>query len=173
MPYLSSIGIPRPTAGLVAAGIPLFSIIGRIGFGWLGDIFEKKHIMALTFFLMGLGMLAFCYVQVLWVAFLFLLLFPPSFGGMMVLRGAFLREYFGRGSFGKMLGIVMGSASIGGIIGPPLAGWVFDSWQSYHFIWVAFAGIVVLPILLVLGIESLAKSESNKKECNKTKTKVL
>ncbi len=161
MPYLSSIGIPRATAGWITAAIPLSSIIGRIGFGWLADIFEKKHIMALAFLLMGLGMLAFCYIQIQWVIFLFLLLFPPSFGGMTVLRGAILREYFGRGSFGKMLGMVMGSASLGGIVGPPLAGWVFDTWRSYHFVWVAFAGMGTLGLLLVLKIESLVKKESN------------
>lgn len=153
MPYLSSVGISRATAGLVAAAIPLMSIIGRLGFGWLGDVFEKRYVMALGFFFMGAGMVAFCYMQVKWTIFLFLLLFPPSFGGTMVLRGAILREYFGRDSFGKMLGIVMGSASIGGIIGPTLAGWVFDSLGSYHLIWVGLSGFVSLAIILVLRIK--------------------
>ena len=118
MPYLSNVGFARTTAGLVAAAIPLCSIIGRLGFGWLGDLFPKRYVMALAFCFMGAGMLVFCYVQVNWVIFPFLLLFPPSFGGTMVLRGAILREYFGRVSFGKMLGIIMGSASIGWVIGP-------------------------------------------------------
>jgi MFS family permease len=71
----------------------------------------------------------------------------------MVLRGSILREYFGRDSLGKMLGMVMGSASIGGIIGPTLAGWVFDSLGSYHLIWIAFSGFIVLAIILVLRIK--------------------
>jgi MFS family permease len=157
MPYLGSIGMPRRTAGMVAAGIPLFSIIGRIGFGWLGDTFDKKQVMVMTFFLLGLGMVAFCYVQNLWILILFLLLFPPSFGGTMVLRVSMLREYFGRDSFGKLLGIILGAASLGGIIGPPLAGWVFDSWHSYYYIWLTFAGSVGLAILLVLKIEAPGK----------------
>jgi len=153
MPYFSSVGISRSKAGLVAGAIPLFSIIGRLALGWLGDVFEKRYVMALAFGLMGVGMLAFCYVQVEWVIFLFLFLFPPSFGGTMVLRGSILREYFGRDSLGKMLGMVMGSASIGGIIGPTLAGWVFDSLGSYHLIWIAFSGFIVLAIILVLRIK--------------------
>ena len=72
-----------------------------------------------------------------------------DFGGMMVLRGATLREYFGRDSFGKMIGIVMGSASMGGIIGPTLAGWVFDSLGSYYFIWLALSGLAAVAIILV------------------------
>jgi MFS family permease len=157
MPYLSSIGIPRPTSGMVAAGIPLFSIIGRIGFGWLGDTYSKKKVMILTFFLLGFGLVALCYVQNIWILVLFLLLFPPSFGGTMVLRVSMLREYFGRDSFGKLLGVIMGAASLGGIIGPPLAGWVFDTWQSYYYIWLVFAGSVGLAILLVWKIQAPLK----------------
>jgi len=153
MPYFSSVGISRSKAGLVAGAIPLFSIIGRLALGWLGDVFEKRYVMALAFGLMSLGMLIFCYVHIAWIIFLFLLLFPPSFGGTMVLRGSILREYFGRDSLGKMLGIVMGSASFGGIIGPTLAGWVFDSWGSYQFIWGAFSAFTAIAIVMVLKIK--------------------
>jgi len=152
MPYLSSVGVPRATAGLVAGAIPLFSIIGRFGFGWLGDVFDKKYVMVWTLFLMGLGMLAFCYVQVTCVVFLFLLLFAPGYGGGMVIRGAMLREYFGRDSFGKMIGILMGFGSIGGIIGPTLGGWAFDTLGSYNIIWLVFCGIIGLAIWLMLRI---------------------
>jgi MFS family permease len=152
MPYLGSEGVSRATAGIVAGAIPLFSIIGRFGFGWLGDVFDKKYVLVWTLFLMGLGMLAFCYVQVTGVVFLFLLLFAPGYGGGMVIRGAILREYFGRDSFGKMIGILMGFGSIGGIIGPTLAGWAFDTLGSYNTIWLVFCGIIGLAIVLMLRI---------------------
>jgi MFS family permease len=153
MPYLSSLGVPRATAGLMAGIIPLTSIIGRFGFGWLGDFFDKRYAMAWTFGVISLGMLAFCYVQVIWVAFIFLLLFSPGYGGGMVLRGAILREYFGRNSFGKMIGLTMGAGSIGGIIGPAIAGLIFDTVGSYHLIWLVFCGLSGLTISLVLRIK--------------------
>lgn len=153
MPYLSSVGISRASAGLVAGAIPLFSIIGRFGLGWLGDILDKKYVMAMALLSMSLGMLAFGYVRVMWLLFLFLVLFSSGSGGSMVLRGAILREYFGRDSLGKILGITMGFASIGGIIGPILAGWVFDTLGSYHLIWFVFCGIIGLAIGLILKIK--------------------
>lgn len=122
MPYLSSVGMPRASAGMVAAAIPLIGIIGRFGFGWLGDIYAKKHVMAVTMGLIVLGMLALSYVHIRWIIIPFLILFSLGHGGSMVVRSAIVREYFGRDSFGKILGIIMGSASIGGIIGPTLAG---------------------------------------------------
>jgi len=152
MPYLKSLGMPRSAAALVAGAIPIFSIMGRFGFGWLGDIFDKRYVTAVVYIFMALGMLTFCYGQVKWIIYLFVLLFPPGFGGSMVLRGAILREYFGRNSFGKILGIVMGIVSIGGIIGPTLAGWVFDSLGEYHLIWLVFCGLLSLAVGLILRI---------------------
>jgi len=152
MPYLSSLAISRSTGGLIAGAIPIFSIIGRFGFGWLGDATDKRYALALSFCLMSIGLLVFCYVQVIWVSCVFLLLFSPGYGGGMVLRGAILREYFGRESFGKILGIIMGCAAVGGIIGPTLAGWVFDILRSYQPIWFIFCGLTGLTALLTLRI---------------------
>ncbi len=152
MPYLSDMGVPRYTAGLVAGAIPLVSIIGRFGFGWLADRFDKRHVLAWTFCFMGMGILFFCYIHERWVIFPFLFLFSPGFGGGSILRGAILREYFGRDCFGKLLGIVMASAAIGGIIGPTLAGMAFDILGSYRLIWIAFCGLSIVAIGLVVRI---------------------
>jgi OFA family oxalate/formate antiporter-like MFS transporter len=155
MPYLSSIGIPRATSGAVAAALPLVSIVGRFGFGWWGDRFDKRIVLATAFFLMSAGVFAFCYVQSFWVLLLFILLFAPGFGGSMVLRGAILQEYYGMASFGKMLGIVLGSASIGGIIGPTLAGWAFDTLGSYTSVWYGLCGISGIAIFLIMKIRPI------------------
>jgi len=72
----------------------------------------------------------------LYIPFLF---FFPLFWGVAALRGAILREYFGREAFGKILGILTGFAAIGGSIGPILAGWVFDTLGSYRLIWLVFS----------------------------------
>lgn len=153
MPYLSSLGIPRATSGAVAAALPLVSIAGRFGFGWLGDRFDKRVVMATTFFLISAGVFAFCYVQSFWVLLLFILLFSPGFGGSMVLRGSLLQEYFGMASFGKLLGIVMGSASLGGIVGPTLAGWVFDTLGTYTPVWYVLCGITGAAIFLIMKMK--------------------
>ena len=157
MPYLSSVGIPRPTAGMMAAAMPLFSIAGRLCFGWLGDVYDKRYTMAVAICLMGIGLLVFCCVQQRWVIFFFLPLFSMGGWGSMILARTIQREYFGRESFGKILGMIMGFASIGGIIGPTLAGWVFDTLGSYQFIWLAFCGFSGLSILLILRIKPLMK----------------
>ena len=153
MPYLSSVGMSRSSAGLVAGAIPLIGIIGRLGFGWLGDVFDKRHFMAVVLGLLSLGVLTFGYVHVRWVIIPFLLLFPLGQGGSNVLRGSILREYFGRDSFGKMVGVIMGSSAVGGIIGPTLAGWVFDTVRSYQPIWLLFCVLTCLAMVLMLRVK--------------------
>jgi MFS family permease len=153
MPYLSSLGIPRATSGAVAAALPLVSIAGRFGFGWWGDRFDKRVVMAITFLMMSAGAFAFCYVHSIGVLLLFLLLFAPGFGGSMVLRGAILQEYFGTAYFGKMLGIVLGSASIGGIVGPTLAGWAFDTTGSYTSVWYGLCVISGAAVFLIMKMK--------------------
>jgi OFA family oxalate/formate antiporter-like MFS transporter len=150
MPYLSSIGVPRATAGIIAGAIPLFSIMGRFGFGWLGDFIDKRHVMAVTFGLISLGMLALCNVRTVWFTLLFLVIFPPGYGGGIVLRGAIMREYFGRDSFGKILGVTYGSGAIGGIIGPTLAGWAFDALGNYRLVWLTFSILNALAVWLIV-----------------------
>jgi MFS family permease len=154
MPYLSTLEFSRTRAGLMAAAIPVLSITGRFGFGWLGDIFEKKYIMAISYSLMGLGMLALCYVQFAGVIYIFLFLFSNGFGGVTVLRSALFREYYGKYNFGKLLGIMMGFGTCGGIIGPTAAGWIFDRTGTYYFVWLTFSALIVVAIILILAIES-------------------
>ncbi len=153
MPYLGSTGMSRTQAGFIAAAVPLVSIIGRVSFGWLGDLWPKRYVAALAFGLMGIGLFSFSQIQWAGMVLVFLLIYPPSYGGATVLRGAILREYFGRDSFGKMLGILMGSSSIGGIIGPTLAGWVFDSFGTYQSLWLFYSASTSLMILLLLQMK--------------------
>jgi len=152
MPYLSSLNISRSRAALVATSIPLLSIIGRLGFGWLGDVFDKRYVMAGAYSLAGAGILAFSYAQTTWLIFLFLALFPLSWGAF-VLRGSIVKEYFGMASFGKIFGIMMGIATVGGVMGPFLAGWTYDTLGSYHPIWLVFAGVSIVPVILMLAMK--------------------
>jgi len=152
MPYLSSVGMSRADAALVATAIPLVSIIGRLGSGWLGDIFDKKYVLAGAYSLVGVGLLAFSCMQVPGLIIPFLILYPLSFGAN-VTRGSIVREYFGRVSFGRLIGIMIGIIAAGGITGPFLAGWTYDTLGTYQPIWLIFAGVAIIPVILMLTLK--------------------
>ena len=152
MPYLSSIGIARSSSSLVASAIPLASILGRLSFGWLGDRYDKKRITALGFVLAAFGLILFGYLATAetWVLVPFIILIGIGYGGPVPMMPALLREYFGRVRLGTLLGLVMGVASGGAMIGPPLAGWVFDKFGSYQGAWFAFIGLLIVGTLIML-----------------------
>ena len=52
----------------------------------------------------------------------------------------------------------MGTASIGGVIGPTLAGWVYDTLGSYHLVWLLLTGFICLNVFLVTRLEKAKES---------------
>ncbi len=152
MPYLGSIGFARSTASMVAMGIPLSSIGGRLGFGLMGDIFNKKRLSAIGFALMSLGLVFFALISNgnLWLLVPSLLFFGTGWGANVTMRPALLREYFGRSRFGTIHGFTVGILMIGIVVGAPLAGWAFDVWGSYEGIWLIFAGAGIAGIFIIL-----------------------
>ena len=73
------------------------------------------------------------------------------------MRGALLREYFGTGSYGKIMGLAMGIGSFTSIIGPVLAGWVYDTFGRYQQLWMVYIGLNILGILFILGIRPMER----------------
>jgi cyanate permease len=54
--------------------------------------------------------------------------------------------------------MITGVGVIVAISGPPLAGWVFDNWQSYQGAWLMFAGLAFLSLIFILTIPMKSKS---------------
>jgi MFS family permease len=158
MPYLNVLQIPRSTAGLIAAGVSVISILGRLGFGWLADFFDKPNTLAISLGMMSLGMFSLFYVDIWWIMILFLFLFPIGHGGGTSVRGAILGEYFGRAVFGRLIGLVMGAGAIGAMIGPTLTGFIFDTTGSYYAAWIGLGITSCFSVVLMLNIGPKEKS---------------
>lgn len=150
MPYLIGIGFSQGVAATVAASTALISIVGRIGFGWLGDIMDKRKVIAIAYGLLGLGMLAFVYANTGWALVLFVVSFGVGNGGTVPLRASIQREYFGRSAFGSIQGLIIAAMTAGGVIGPALAGWIYDSTGAYTTAWLSFAALAGLAIPMIL-----------------------
>jgi MFS family permease len=168
MPYLSTIGIDRIKASLVATAYPLISIAGRIGFGWLGDRFGRKPMILIGYIMMGIGFLCFAYTFKggTWLLVPFLIFFSIGYGGSMALRPALVRDYFGRTKFGSIFGLIIGIAMVGAIVGAPLAGWIYDSRGSYQVMWFICVGVSVAVFLLISTTSPLIEKSIMVKQSN-------
>jgi sugar phosphate permease len=157
MPYLSTVDIPRSSSSLVASGIPLISIAGRISYGWLGDRVDKKRLAASGYILMIIALLLLIRIASLgtWILVPFLILFGIGFGGPVPMALAMLLESFGRNRFATTVGTCMAVLMVGSIIGPPLAGWFYDHYGSYTIAWYIFIGVSIAGMTGVLSIPGL------------------
>ncbi len=162
VPYLESVEIPTTAAATVVTGMTLSSLIGRLGFGFLGDFINKRYLVAiaLTFQTIGIFIFAFIDIGRVWLIIPFLLTYGPGYGGPYPVRAALQADYFGTRSYGTIYGLISLIGMLGGLLSPVFAGWLFDVTGSYRLAWQLFALVSVPAIPLML----LAKSPRAKQE---------
>jgi MFS family permease len=152
MPYLASIGLERSSASQVSMVVALASMGARIPFGLLSDIFQKRYVMALTCGLLSAG--AFLFWLIDGSSFVLILLFAVTFGlgmgGFQPVRTPTIAEYFGTRNFGAILGLLSIFVTIGMIVSPPMAGWVFDTLGYYDPAWLILSVTALAGAILIL-----------------------
>ena len=152
IPALTQVGLGFETAALVAAGVPLFSLIGRLGGGLGGDRVDKRRLLALLFLLQALGTLVLAFATTPWLALLFLLFYAPGFGGTLPLRPALQAEQFGIESMGSIQGLMLVIITAGGFFGPLFVGALVDLTGQYMlgFLGLAVAVALAVPLMLTM-----------------------
>ncbi|MDP3879227.1 MAG: MFS transporter [Dehalococcoidales bacterium] len=152
MPYLSSVNFSRGVSSLLTLLLPLASIAGRLGSGWLADRIGSRRLLTTGFILMTAGMFLFGYVTtgMAWLLIPFIITFSLGWGSNVTTRISLLREYFGRTSFGTILGFMSGIIMLGNMAGAPIAGLVYDTWGSYQGAWLSFGMLTLLGAAIVL-----------------------
>jgi sugar phosphate permease len=156
MPSLTILGIARSSSSLVALALPVASVGGRLGAGWLAGRFGNKQVFIACFVLLSLGLLLFAFLTpaMIWLLVPFIITFCIGWGFGNTTRMSLLREYFGRSRFGTILGFLSGIMMLGNITGAPLAGWIFDTWGSYKGAWFGFSILTIAGAVLSLTIPS-------------------
>ena len=156
MPYLSSVDIARTTSSIVAFVLPSLSIVGRLSSGWLAIRYGSRRIFSIGFILMTIGVFIFAYIsnQIFLLVIPFIITFSTGWGLSVTSRLTFMRESFGRVNFGKIMGFISGMMMVGHVTGAPLAGWVFDTWDSYQGAWFVCSAVAVIGAILVYSIPS-------------------
>jgi MFS family permease len=143
------IGISAAVAAGAVGLLSLFSIAGRLGFGWLGDRIDKRYVLMAT---MACGFLAYIALMLATSAFLlyvFAFFLGLCVGGITPLAPAILADYFGRKDHGTIYGFSgLFLRQVGCAAGPLLAGYLFDVTGSYDIAFITgtvamAAGIVV------------------------------
>jgi MFS family permease len=143
-------GYSVPTAGLVVTAYTAVSMIFQIVGGYVGDRVPKR--IALFFFssIQASAIFILIFAPNLGYIFLFAVVFGMGFGGRNPLTTSIRGDYFGRSSFGKIMGMTQLPMNVLLLIAPIFAGYMRDTYGTYNVAFITLAGLNYLGGVLLL-----------------------
>ncbi len=160
--HANDLGFSLAVGANILAIISGTSMVGRIGMGRLADLIGNKYTFMIGYFLTAASLLWVLAADDLWMLYLFAGAFGFSWGNLAVIRVPLLAEIFGLGSLGSILGILEFGASTGAIIGPFLAGWLFDISGKYTVTFLVTAAVAVIGLIMTIFLRPIV-GEGGKK----------
>ncbi|MBM3210698.1 MFS transporter [Candidatus Poribacteria bacterium] len=155
VPHLQDIGFSLSAASIALTVIGLGSAIGKFVFGWLCDRIQAKYACAISFVLLEVATIILMCVRstspiaILW---LYATLQGLGNGGWLPTMSMLININFGLTSYGTIFGVIILFHSIGCAIGPFLAGYMYDTMNTYYWTFVMFLASYAVAIPLVLAI---------------------
>lgn len=152
IPHLTDIGVSYQNASNVLGRMVLMSVPGRLLSGWLGDRFNKKVLLFLLCLLQAVGIFIFIHANTPALLWLFVVIYGLGYGGVIPLTVALRADLFGRRNYATIAGITMPLTMIGTVTAPLLAGYLYDTTQSYDLAFYVFIVMIILSGILFLLI---------------------
>jgi len=148
--YLVDARFSTATGALVLGIAGTFQMLGSVGIGWVSDWIGRQNAQVFSCTLCGVSLILLLSIPWLEVglapAYGFGVAYGFAIGGMTACQSAMSADRFGNTSFGSVMGILTICYSMGGAIGPPAAGYLFDFTGSYL---IAFSSLVAMSLLAI------------------------
>ena len=84
---------------------------------------------------------------------MFVALYAPSYGCSAATMPAIKGDYFGRRSYGTILGLSGMAQTAGSMLGPVYAAYVFDVSGSYRLAFLSFAALLLISAALFMSLQ--------------------
>jgi len=157
VPHAIDIGISLASAAGILTIIGGSSIIGRIIMGGSSDRIGNRLAIIIGFALMIIALSLVVATKEMWMLYLFAAIFGFSYGGLATVQSPLVADLFGLLAHGVILGVVVFSVTIGGAIGPLLAGYIFDITSSYHLTFLVCVALSVAGLILISRLTPISR----------------
>lgn len=136
------------------------SVVGRLAIGAFSDRIGWKRGFVLCLLPLIGGLVAFAFIDTQVALFAAAVMYGFGHGGLFTIVAPTIAEYFGTRSVGAIFGGIVLFGTVGGAIGPILAGCIFDLTGSYFTAFLVLACMATLGLLLVLTLPKVGASRS-------------
>jgi len=147
--FAVDIGIDRVAAAGAVGLLCAFSIPGRLGFGRLGDIMDKRYVMMMAASLQVAAFAILLKTTNLAMLYIYSALIGIGVGGLTPILPGLLADYFGGSRFGAIYGASGMVTMLGIMIGPVYGGRIYDTTKSYYLAFLSGIVITLLAVVLV------------------------
>jgi sugar phosphate permease len=143
-------GMTPQRAAVFLAAQAFMSLPSHLLFGWLGDRMSKPRLMSTCMLLASASMVVLANVHSEWAVLVFTAMFSVVESTFPVNWSA-VGEYFGRKNFAKIRGSMGFVSTWGSVIGPVIAGAIYDRTQNYTIvIWSSAVLLLIASVLYAL-----------------------
>jgi len=147
--FAVDMGIDRVAAAGAVGMLCAFSIPGRLGFGKLGDVMDKRYVMMIAASLQVAAFAILLKTTNLAMLYVYSALIGFGVGGLTPILPGLVADYFGRRRFSAVYGAMEMVTMLGIMIGPIYGGWIFDTARSYSSAFLSGIIITLLAVVLV------------------------
>jgi predicted MFS family arabinose efflux permease len=158
--YAISCGIPMLAAVSIYSVEGLAGLLGRIGFGLLGDRFGAKRVLVLGLLAQAFGALAYAFVRELAAFYAVAALFGFIYAGVMPLYSVLARENFPLKMMGTVIGGTAMAGSLGMATGPVAGGLIYDTFASYAWLYIGAWGMGLGAFLMAMSFRPFPKTRA-------------
>jgi predicted MFS family arabinose efflux permease len=156
VPYATDLGIKTTTAAAMLGSVGAMSILGRLSLGVLTEQWGVRRSIVIILSSQAASMLLPIIGTSPWILWIFVLAFGFGYGGLASIFPLATAEFFGTRSMGSLFGILLLGSTIGGSVGPLLAGSVFDLTGSYRYAFISCVIFMGMGIALAAGVKKIA-----------------
>jgi len=151
--YANDQGVGAVAAAVLVGILGGSSVVARIGFGALVRRYGSMPLYRASFALLAAGYAVWFAARGSFAVLLAaVVVFGVGYGGFVALSTIVLAERFSVVGLGALMGLFYTSQGLGGLIGPPLAGWMIDTTGSYAPVMLGGVGLELAALALVIRL---------------------
>jgi len=140
-------GLTEQGAAFFLGAFAFLTLPAHLVFGWLADRVNKPRLMACGMMTSVIALLALTYGQGEWPLWLFTILFTVV-EAIFPVSWATVGDLFGRRYFATIRGSMTFFYLWGGVLGPVIAGALYDRYQSYGPMLLGLAALSLIAVFL-------------------------